>query len=105
MKILFDQGTPVPLRAFLKPHAVVTAYECGWDRLVNGDLLKAAEAEGFDVLLTTDMGLKYQQNFSGRKIAIVVLLSTSWPKIQGKTMEVVAAVESVSVGEYAEVAI
>ena len=105
MKILFDQGTPVPLRAFLKPHTVETAYERGWDTLRNGDLLNAAEAGGFDVLLTTDTGIKYQQNLSGRKIAIVVLLSTSWPKIQGKTTEVATAVESTTAGGYREIAI
>jgi len=54
VKILFDQGTPVPLRAFLLPHEVVTAFEHGRDRLLNGDLLKAAERGGFDVLVTTD---------------------------------------------------
>jgi hypothetical protein len=105
VKILFDQGAPVPLRAFLKPHTVVTAYERGWDRLQNGDLLKIAEAEAFDVLVTTDAGIKYQQNLSGRKIAIVVLLSTSWPKIQGKTTEVATAVESAAAGGYQEIAI
>jgi len=59
VKILFDQGTPVPLRVFLQPDTVVTAYERGWDRLRNGELLQAAEAEGFDVLVTTDTGIKY----------------------------------------------
>jgi hypothetical protein len=105
VKILFDQGTPVPLRVFLQPHTVVTAYERGWDRWQNGELLKAAEAEDFDVLVTTDSGIKYQQNLSGRKIAIVVLLSTSWPKIQAKTSEVESAVQSIPAGGYIEVVI
>lgn len=105
MKILFDQGTPVPLRTFLQPHRVETAYERGWDRLRNGELLMMAETEGFDVLVTTDSGLKYQQNLTGRKIAIVVLLSTSWPKIQRKAANVALAVQTIPTSGYVEVVI
>jgi hypothetical protein len=65
MLILFDNGTPAPLRHALKGHIVVEAIERGWDRLVNGELIAAAEAEGFEVLLTTDKNIRYQQN-SGR---------------------------------------
>ncbi len=78
MKILFDQGTPVPLRRYLSGHTVDTAYERGWSELSNGDLLTTAESENYDLLITTDQNLRYQQNFVGRQIAIVVLLSTSW---------------------------
>lgn len=63
MRILFDQGTPAPLRKFLASHEVVTAYEQGWSTLKNGDLIAAAEAEGFEIFVTTDSNLKYQQNF------------------------------------------
>lgn len=73
MKILFDQGTPVPLRRYLTDHSVTTAYEEGWSNLSNGDLLKSAEAKGYQLLITTDQNLRYQQNLSERKIAIVVL--------------------------------
>jgi hypothetical protein len=54
MKVLFDQGTPVPLRRALTGHRVVTVYEQGWSTLVNGRLLEAAEAQSFDVFVTTD---------------------------------------------------
>ena len=64
MKILFDQGTPVPLRQALPSHTVETAYEKGWNKLKNGDLLTAAEMGGFDVLITTDQNLQHQQNLS-----------------------------------------
>ncbi len=94
MKILFDQGTPAPLRKFFPKHAVVTVYEKGWNQLKNGDLIRTAEDEGFDVFLTTDSNLKYQQDLKNRTIAIVALLSTSWPKIQKKISVVVSAVES-----------
>jgi hypothetical protein len=64
MKILFDHGTPVPLRRFLQGHDVSTAYEMGWSKMTNGDLLNAAQEAGFDVLLTTDQNLRYQRNSS-----------------------------------------
>ena len=79
MLILFDQGTPVPLRSFLKGHTVKTAAQQGWSTLSNGDLLRAAEAEGFDVLLTTDKNLAYQQSLKDRRVAIVVLGNPQWP--------------------------
>lgn len=82
MKILFDQGTPVPLRRQLAGHTVETAYERGWSTLQNGQLLAAAEEAGFDLLVTTDQHLRYQQAVTGRALAIIVLMSTSWPRIQ-----------------------
>jgi len=78
MKIVFDQGTPVPLRRALKGHAVATAYELGWAELDNGELLAAAESE-FDVLVTTDQNLRYQQKLAGRRLAILILPTTNWP--------------------------
>ena len=76
MKILFDQGTPAPLRRYLPGHTIETAYERGWSQLSNGDLLTQAEQDDYEVLVTTDRNLQYQQNLSSRQIAIVVLLST-----------------------------
>ena len=105
MKILFDQGTPAPLRSFLPNHSVVTAYEKGWSTLKNGDLILAAESEGLEVFVTTDSNLKYQQNLQRRTIAIVVLLSTSWPRIQKQLSAVVAAIEGCSPGSYSEVTV
>lgn len=105
MRILFDQGTPVPLRRALPGHLIETAYERGWSRLQNGALLQAAEAGGFEVLVTTDRNLPYQQNLQGRRVAIVVLRSTSWPRIQRSLSTVVQAIETVSPGGYAEVSI
>lgn len=68
MRVLFDQPTPVPLRAFLQGHAVTTAAHQGWGRLKNGELLSAAEAAGFDMLVTTDKNMRYQENLAGRKM-------------------------------------
>jgi hypothetical protein len=99
--VLFDQGTPVPLRKALIGHTVSTAFEMGWAELANGELLDAAEA-GFDVLITTDQNLRHQQNLSGRRLAILVLPTTSWPVIQNHTAEVADAVKQVRPGEYRE---
>jgi hypothetical protein len=105
MRILLDQGTPVPLRAFLKNHTVSAAAEVGWDRLRNGDLLTAAEKAGFDMLLTTDKNLQYQQNLKERRIAIVVIGDSQWPTLRQHVQRVVDAVNAATPGSYAEVEI
>ena len=105
MKLLFDQGTPVPLRKHLLNHTVETAYERGWSNLKNGDLLTRAEAEGFDALITTDQNLRYQQNLKRWKISIVVLLTTNWPRIRNHADAVVRALESIKPGGYIEIPI
>ena len=105
MKILFDQGTPVPLRRSLPQHIVTTVFEIGWATLENGDLIQSAEQDGYDILITTDQNLRYQQNLKDRKIAIVVLMSTSWPRIQKIIGSVISSVDSASPGTYTEVTV
>lgn len=101
MRILFDQGTPVPLRGALASHEVITAFEMGWARLENGDLLQAAETQ-FDAFITTDRNLRYQQNLTGRRLAILVLPTTNWLEIRHHAAEVVAAVQAMRPGDYRE---
>ena len=105
MLILFDNGTPAPLRYALKDHVVVEAIERGWDRLVNGELIAVAEAAGFELLLTTDKNIRYQQNLTGRKIAFVVLGNQQWPTLRRYIERVVAAVNAATPGSYTEVEI
>ncbi len=95
MRILFDQGTPVPLRKLLNPHQVETAFEHGWSTFSNGELLAVAEQEGFEVFVTTDRNLRDQQNLSRGNIAIIVLSSTSWPRIQKASTAVKGKMEGV----------
>jgi hypothetical protein len=104
MRVLFDQGTPAPLRQLLLDHQVETAYERGWSSLQNGELIAAAEATGFTVFVTTDRNLKYQQNLAARRMAIVVLLTTSWPRIKAASAPVVTAVNASLPGGYVAVA-
>ena len=105
MRILFDQGTPVPLRRHLTGHQVETAYERGWSRLKNGELLDAAERDGFEVLVTTDANLRYHQCLAGRRIAIVVLTTTSWPRIRRAVDAVIEVIDGVTLSGYVEVTI
>jgi hypothetical protein len=105
MKILFDQGTPVPLRKGLSSHEVDTVYEKGWSRFVNGDLLRATEEAGYDVFVTTDKNLKYQQNLQDRSLAVVVILSASWPKLRAHAEALCALIESAAPGDYTEFAL
>jgi hypothetical protein len=103
MRVLFDQATPVPIRPYLEGHFVHTAAHLGWNRLRNGDLLSAAEKAGFDVLLTTDKNMRYQQNFAGRKIAVVVLGHQQWPHLRLHIQRVVEAVNAATPGSYTEI--
>ena len=105
MRVLFDQGTPVPLRRFLNSHTVTTVYEKGWSRTRNGDLLRLADQQMFAVFLTTDQNLKYQQNLTDRQIAIVVLPTTSWPRLQEHVQKIAAALTGIKPGEYYELSL
>lgn len=102
MKILFDQGAPVPLRLALSGQAVTTAYEMGWAELENGELLAAAEADQFDVLVTTDKNLRYQQDLTGRKIAIFVLPFASWPRLRPHAAVLAQTITALSPGDFVE---
>ena|SRR5437016_5498152 len=103
MRVIFDQATPLPIRRFLIGHTVRTAAQQQWDRFQNGDLLTAAERDGFDVLLTTDKNMKYQRNLIGRTIAIVVIGVQQWPALEPHVARVVAAVNAATPGSYTEV--
>ncbi|HEY6229687.1 MAG TPA: hypothetical protein VIW64_00360 [Pyrinomonadaceae bacterium] len=101
MRILFDQGTPVPLRNYLANHLVETAFELGWSTLKNGDLLAAAE-HAFDLLITTDQQLPYQQILAGKKLSILVLMTTSWPRLEKTVTQIKEAIEQARPGEIVE---
>jgi len=102
MRILFDQGTPLPLREYILTHSVATVFELGWSNLENGKLLAAAEVS-FDLLITTDQQIRYQQNLRGRQLAIIVLLTTSWPRIRTQIPQIQDAIESIRAGDYREI--
>jgi hypothetical protein len=103
MLVLFDNGTPRGIARALERHTVRETRQQGWDTFRNGELLDAAEAAGFDVLLTTDKNIRYQQNLTGRKIAIVVLGNGRWRLIRSALDPIAAAVEAATPGSYTEV--
>jgi hypothetical protein len=105
MLILFDQATPGPMRPYLKGHFVRTAAQQGWERLRNGDLLNVAEDAGFEMLLTTDKNMRYQQNLAGRRIAVLVLGQQDWGLLRPHIQLVVDAVNAATPGSYTEVEI
>jgi predicted nuclease of predicted toxin-antitoxin system len=103
MRILCDHGVPAPLLSFLAGHTAVKAKDAGWDRLSNGELLSAAEAADFEVLITTDKNMRYQQSLAGRKIAVVILGKQQWPDVKPHVQRIVEIVEQAIPGSYAEV--
>ena len=98
MLILFDQGTPVGIRHALPDHVVKTATQQGWSTLLNGELLRAAEEAGFDVFLTTDTNLPFQQNVKGLKLAVIVLSQTRWKLIRAVLPQIAAAITNAKPG-------
>ncbi len=103
MRVLFDNGTPRGVAAALSEHVVTEARTHGWDTLRNGELLDAAESAGYEVFVTTDRNLRYQQNLTGRRIAIIVIGAGRWKLIRNKLPEIAAAVAAASPGTYTEV--
>jgi uncharacterized protein (DUF2249 family) len=105
VRVLFDQGTPAPLRERLTKHQVTTTRELEWHQLKNGELLGKAEAAGYHAFVTTDQNLKYQQSLPGRQLAIAVLMTTSWPRIERHSVEVVSKIDALKPGDYVEIQI
>ena len=98
MRILFDHNAPAPLRDSLSGRTVETAAERGWERLTNGDLLNAAEAQSFDILLTADKGFQHQRNVSHRHIAIVILSRGNWPDVRMNVLKILDVIKAAKCG-------
>jgi hypothetical protein len=105
MKILFDNGTPKSIARSLVGHQVTRARQIGWDEPENGALISLAEEAGYELLLSTDKNIRYQQNLAERKIAIVVLGNSQFPMVKLNLDKIVAAVEESTIGSYLEVEI
>ena len=105
MKVLFDHGTPVALRRHLVEHTVDRSAEKGWELLGNGELIRRAEEDGYEVIVTTDQNMRHQQNLAGRRWAVVVLMATAWLRVQYRIDEIRAAIDEVQAGQVREVPI
>ena len=105
MRILFDNGTPKQIAAFLTAHQITRADQLGWGALENGELIAKAESQGYELFLSTDKNIKYQQDLMKRKIAIVVLGNQNWPLVRPYLEQIAAAVNAAKPGSFTEVAI
>jgi hypothetical protein len=102
-RLIFDQSAPRGLRNLLTGFDISTASEMGWASISNGDLLTKAESGGFDVLVTADQNIPFQNNMTGRKLAIVSLDTNHWLSIQASPQLVQEACERASPGSYVRV--
>jgi len=106
MKIILDESVPQKLRLLIEgSHTVVTTWYQGWSGLKNGELLNAAEEAGFDLFITADQELTYQQNLTGRKMALLVLSTNNWDFVKASIGEIKGAIHAVTPGSYTEVEI
>ena len=100
MRILLDENLPHRLRTHLPGHEVVTAVFAGWSGIKNGELLGVAEHAGFELLITADRNLRYQQNMSSRQIALIELTAQQWPALLSHLEAIRACVADASPGSY-----
>ena len=101
MRILFDKNVPVGVRYFLLGREVHTIVDLKWHaQLENGELLNPAEAAGFDVMITADQNISYQQNLTGRALSLAVLGSNIWPIVQKHRVTIGAKVHEATPGSY-----
>jgi hypothetical protein len=101
LRILFDKNVPIGVRRFLSKHEVRTVVELKWPpKLQNGELLRAAEAEAFDVLVTCDQNIAHQQNLTDRKPALVVFGSNIWPIVSAYRESITARVDEAKPGSH-----
>jgi predicted nuclease of predicted toxin-antitoxin system len=101
LRVLFDKNVPHGVRYFLNQHHVETVEDRRWERIGNGELMQAAESAGFDVVVTADQNIAYQQNLSGRKIALLVLGSNIWPIVRNHAAAIASQVDATKPGSYA----
>jgi hypothetical protein len=100
LRVLLYKNVPYPLRRHLTDWQVQTAEDEGWGQISNGELIGYAENAGYQVILTCDQNIQYQQNMAGRKISMVVLGSNVWPSVRKKTEEIAQALKRASPGSF-----
>jgi len=105
MRVLLDNGVLRGVARYLTSHSVEEARVRGWEELANGDLIDAAEQAGFEVMVTTDKNIRYQQNLKARKLSLIVLEHAQWPMVKLVVENIVDAVNAAAPGSYGEVAV
>ena len=99
MKILLDECVPWPMHKFLIGHECATAQQHGWGGIKNGDLIRLAEKE-FDLFITSDQNIRYQQNLAGRKISILELSTNDWRRVQAAAELIQTAIAKIQPREF-----
>jgi predicted nuclease of predicted toxin-antitoxin system len=99
MKILLDECVPCPMHRLLNGHECHTAQQQGWGGIKNGQLIQLAESE-FDLFITSDQNLRYQQNLTGRKIAILELSTNKLRRIEGAAILIQSTIASIKPAEF-----
>ena len=102
-RILLDEGVSAGVRAYLTGFSVEVVPQIGWAGKTNGELIAAAEEAGFDIMVTADQNIRYQQNLTNRRISLVVLTVNHWPTLRANIGRIVTAVETAGVGTYTTV--
>ncbi len=100
-RVLLDENLPQRLRLLLAGHEVATVAYCGWAGVSNGALIVAAEGAGFDVMITADQGINYQQNLKDRRLAVVVLSTNRNSVVIDSALHILNAIEAVQPGGFA----
>jgi hypothetical protein len=103
LHLLFDQNVPAPLAKRLVGHRVETAADRGWEEISNGELISVVEAAEFNILLTADKNLRYQQNLANRKLALIILPTNHWATVRDNVSTILAAIERAESGSFEEV--
>ena len=103
MKLIFDENVPLPLGKYFSNHILSTIQEEGWAGVDNGEIIELIDGH-FDVFILADKNLRYQQNLSSRRIAMVELPTNRWPILESIAKKVVTAVEQSKPGSYTIVA-
>lgn len=104
MKILLDECVPWPMHRLLTGHACSTVQDLGWGGIKNGDLLQRAEGE-FDLFITSDQNLRYQQNLTGRRIAILELSTNDIERIRAASSLIEDALVKIQLNEFRQLTI
>ena len=102
-RVLLDENVPALLRTLIGGHDVRPVHAMGWAGLANGALIAIAEASGFDVLITADRNIRYQQNLTSRKIALIVLTTNVWMVIKAHPARIQNAIDAIQTGDYVTV--
>lgn len=104
MRILLDECLPLPMRDYLTGHECVAVSDRGWKGIKNGELLRLAEGQ-FDLFLTSDQSIRYQQNLSGRRIPILELSTNDLRRIVAAASSLQSAIERIKAGEFRQLEI